>query len=411
MPAGTRTAAETSPVAAVAVELALAHLDRPFDYLVDAAQDAAAVPGARVRVRFAGQRVSGWILARRADSEHEGRLAWLERVVSPEPVLAPEIAELARAVADRYAGTLADVLRLAVPPRHARVEAESFETRAGGVGPAGPAGPGRWAQYPGGEELLAELAAGGRPRVVWAALPGQGGPDESWVGDLAAAAVATLLGGRGVLIVVPDHRDALRVAAGLEAVLGTGAVTVLTADLGPAERYRRFLAVRRGRARAVVGTRAAVFAPVADLGLVAVWDDGDDSYSDPHAPYPHARDVAVLRAHQQGAALVLGGHAVSVEGAALATAGWARVVVAPRQLVRRWAPRVVATGSDAELARDPAARGARLPSLAWRTAREALASGPVLVQVPRSGYLPGLGCAACRAPARCVRCGGPLGQA
>ncbi|MHB8451198.1 MAG: primosome assembly protein PriA, partial [Mycobacteriales bacterium] len=45
------------------------------------------------------------------------------------------------------------------------------------------------------------------------------------------------------------------------------------------------------------------------------------------------------------------------------------------------------------------------------TAREALASGPVLVQVPRSGYLPGLGCAACRAPARCVHCGGPLGQA
>ncbi len=67
------------------------------------------MPG-RVRVRFAGQLVDGFILARVAESEHEGRLAYLERVTSPEPVLTPEIAALAREVADRYAGTMADVL-------------------------------------------------------------------------------------------------------------------------------------------------------------------------------------------------------------------------------------------------------------------------------------------------------------
>ncbi|MGK5445851.1 primosomal protein N', partial [Micromonospora sp. URMC 105] len=77
-----------------------------------------------VKVRFAGQLVDGWLLERADDSGHTGRLAYLEKVVSPEPVLAPEIARLARAVADRYAGSLADVLRLAVPPRHARVEKE-----------------------------------------------------------------------------------------------------------------------------------------------------------------------------------------------------------------------------------------------------------------------------------------------
>ena len=83
------------------------------------------MPGARVRVRFAGKLVDGFLLERAETTEHEGKLARLEKVVSAEPVLTPEIVLLARAVADRYAGTLADVLRLAVPPRHARVEAEA----------------------------------------------------------------------------------------------------------------------------------------------------------------------------------------------------------------------------------------------------------------------------------------------
>ena len=116
--------AATLPVARVAVDVALAHLDRPFDYRVPAHLDEAAAPGVRVRVRFAGRLVDGFLLERVADTDHAGRLAWVDKVVSPEPVLTAEVAALCRAVADRYAGVLADVLRLAVPPRHARVEAE-----------------------------------------------------------------------------------------------------------------------------------------------------------------------------------------------------------------------------------------------------------------------------------------------
>ena len=112
------------PVARVAVDIPLAHLDRPFDYLVPERLAAQALPGVRVRVRFAGQLTDGFILERASASEHQGRLSYLERVVSAEQVLTPEIAGLARAVADRYAGTLADVLRLAIPQRHAATEAK-----------------------------------------------------------------------------------------------------------------------------------------------------------------------------------------------------------------------------------------------------------------------------------------------
>jgi primosomal protein N' (replication factor Y) len=127
-PAGTRrtatrarglpVAAATLPVARIAVDMPLAHLDRPFDYQVPESLSAAAVPGCRVRVRFAGRLTSGFVLERVAASEHGGRLAFLERVVSPEPVLTAEIAGLARAVADRYAGTLADVMRIGIKSSH-----------------------------------------------------------------------------------------------------------------------------------------------------------------------------------------------------------------------------------------------------------------------------------------------------
>ncbi|MGE5132155.1 MAG: primosomal protein N' [Gemmatimonadota bacterium] len=404
--------AQHLPVARVAVDVPLAHLDRPFDYLVPDKLADAAVPGCRVRVRFAGQLVSGFLLARLAASDHEGRLAPLERVVSPEPVLSPEIAALAREVADRYAGTLADVLRLAIPPRHAAAEAAAPGAAAdappGAAGPAAPPrpqppSPGPWSRYPAGEAFLHALAAGRAARAVWTALPGPHWPEE-----IARAAAATAAAGRGTVIVVPDARDLGLVDTALGQALGPGRHVCLAAGLGPAERYRRWLAVSRGTVQVAAGTRAAMFAPVRSLGLVVLWDDGDDLHAEPRAPYPHAREVLALRAHRAGAAALIGGFARTAEATSLVTSGWAAAVTPDRPLLRGQAPQVRAAGADHELARDEAARTARLPSIALRAARDGLADGPVLVQVPRRGYLTAGACARCRAPARCAACGGPL---
>ncbi|MFP5219990.1 MAG: primosomal protein N' [Actinomycetes bacterium] len=379
------------------METGLAHLDRPFDYLVpaDAADDAQ--PGVRVRVRFAGRQVAGYLLERAEASEHAGRLEPL-KVVSAEPVLSPEIAELAREVADRHAGTLPDVLRLAVPPRHARVEAEP--PREPAPAPSAPE-PGAWSRYPAGPGYLQALADGAAPRAVWSALPGPHWPEE-----VARAVRACLASDRGAVVVVPDGRDVARVAAALEA--SAVDAVALTAELGPAERYRRWLAVRRGAVRAVVGTRAAAFAPVERLGLVVVWDDGDDLHVEPRAPYPHVREVLLLRAHRAGAAALIGGHVRTAEGQLLVETGWAQPLAADRAVVRRVAPAVEGT-SDDQLARDPLARAARLPAVAFAAARSALDAGaPVLVQVPRRGWAPSVACARDREPARCPACAGPL---
>ncbi|MDX6253689.1 MAG: hypothetical protein QOJ11_23 [Frankiales bacterium] len=389
------------PVARVVVDSPLPHLDRLFDYAVPPELDQAAQPGVRVKVRFSGRLVAGYLLERASGTGHDGKLSPLAAVVSPEPVLTPEVARLARAVADRYAGTMADVLRLAVPPRHARVEkATPIEVRPV---PA-TAGPPRLTAYQNGTAFRSQLAAGGNPHAVWTVAAGR-----DWPADLADAVSAALEGGRGAVVVVPDARDVARVDAALTAALGSGRHVALTADLGPAERYRRFLALSRGAVRVAVGTRAAAFAPVRDLGLAVVWDDGDDLHAEPRAPYPHVRDVLVQRVHLGGAAIMVGGHAMTAEAALLLESGWAAPLAEPRAALRAAAPRVVSVGEDASLERDPGARAARLPTVAWLAAREALAQDlPVLVQVPRRGYQPTLACADCRTPARCGTCVGPL---
>jgi primosomal protein N' (replication factor Y) (superfamily II helicase) len=394
-------AAARLPVARVAVDVSLAHLDRPFDYLVPTRLDADAGPGCRVRVRFSGQLVDGYLLSREATSDHDGRLAFLERVVSPEPVLTPDIASLAREVADRYAGTLADVLRLAIPPRHAG--AEAARSLPPPSEPIPPQEPGPWSRYPAGAAFLAAIADGRAPRAAWSALPGP-----HWADEIARAAATAASSSRGALIVVPDTRDLAQVDAAIQARLGPRRHVCLTADLGPAERYRRWLSVLRGEVMIVAGLRSAMFAPVRDLGLAVIWDDGDDLHEEPRAPYPHAREVLALRAHRSKAAALIGGFARTAEATQLVASGWARPIVADRPTVRAHAPLIRGTGEDAELARDEAAAAARLPSLALRTAREALARGPVLVQVPRRGYLAAVACGRCREQARCTTCGGPL---
>ncbi len=446
----TEQAAAVDPVALVLVDVGLAHLDRPFEYVVPASMADSAVPGARVKVRFAGQDVDGYVLERAATADHDGALAPLRKVVSPEAVLTPQVLALSREMAARYAGTLGDVVRLAVPPRHATAEKNlpqgahitprqqagvlaAAEASAGGVPGVALAGavsgeavggtvpgeavggtvegapePGPWAGYPAGVSFLRHLASGDAPAASWLALPGQQ-VDSDWPAALAVAAATSLAAGRGALIVVPDHRDVDRVDAALQRRLGAGRHVRLTSGQGPQARYTAWLKVLRGHVRCVVGTRAAMFAPVRDLGLVAWWDDGDDLLVEQRAPYPHVREVLRARARLEGAALLSGGFTRTTSVQQWVESGEVRSVCADTAPRRQAAPRVVVAGEGTDVERDGAAAHAHLPPAAWRAAKAALEHGPVLIQVPRRGYLPSLSCQSCREPARCPRCHGPLG--
>ncbi len=389
--------AEADPVARVLVDIALAHLDRPFDYAVPTAMAGTAVPGARVKVRFAGQDVDGFVVERASTTDHTGRLQPLRRVVSAEPVLSPEVALLTETLARRYAGARSDVLRLAVPPRHAAAEKTVTDPSPARRPPTpGEARPTTWAEVEHAEPFLRRLADGGSPRAVWSAAPADDWP--AMVADAVAAAYAS---GRGSVVCVPDRRDVDRVDAALLARLGEGHHVCLTADDGPAARYRHFLAVSRGARRVVVGTRSAAFAPVHDLGLVVVWDDGDDLHAEPRAPYPHTREVLLTRAEQQGTAVLVGGVARTPEAQHLLASGWAHELVTPRAALRQRVRVEAVAAEDRSV-------GTRVPRAAYDAIRRGLQAGPVLVQTPRAGYAAALACDTCRTPARCTVCTGPL---
>lgn len=413
--AGPALAAEL-PVARVLLESSLPHLDRPFDYSVPADLDAAARPGVRVKVKFSGQELGGYLLERTAASDAGHPLVPLFKVVSPVPVLTPAVSELAGRVAARYAGTVSDVLRVAIPPRMAKMEkdyapgglldpalfAAGDDARA--EPPAAP--PSGWAEYHNGPAFLQHLGAGESPRAVLSALQGFG--PGGWPRMVAEAVAAVRRSGRGAVVVVPDYRDLDRVEAALLEHLPAGDVARLTADDGQTPRYRSFLRVLSGAAGVAVGTRSAAYAPVRNLGLVVCWDDGDDLHIEQRSPYAHAREVLLLRAAHEGAACLLAGHARSTETQRLVESGWARPIEAGRSVMRRTVPRVQNTADSFEQERDPLARIARLPGAAWRAAKEGLERGPVLVQVARAGYAPSLACERCREAARCTACNGPL---
>lgn len=418
-PASPRTSAgpplaASLPVARVLIESSLPHLDRPFDYSVPAEMADTAQAGVRVKVKFSGQELSGYVLERTAESDAGHDLVPLHKVVSPVAVLTPGLRELANRVAARYAGTVSDVLRVAIPPRVAKVEKEPAADEPGGQPAPGAAtqsvraeapGP-AWAEYRNGSAFLRHLNGGGSPRAVLSALQGFG--PGGWPRLIAEAVAAVRQSGRGAVVVVPDYRDLDRVQAALEELLPASDVARLTADDGQTPRYRSYLQVLNGTAGVAVGTRSAAYAPVRDLGLVVCWDDGDDLHIEQRSPYAHTREVLLLRAEQDGAACLLAGHSRSTEAQRLVDAGWAMPVDAARPVVRRTVPRVLNTADSFEQERDPLARIARLPGAAWRTAKDGLERGPVLVQVARSGYAPSLVCDRCREPARCQSCQGPL---
>lgn len=461
-----------NPVARVRVDSTLPQVDRTFDYRVPAELSEDAVPGARVRVLFNGHELTGYIEERAATTDWtRTSLLPLKSVLSRVPSVAPEIFVLAEALADRYASTVANVLRLAVPPRIAALDkkyapllpgyesaylgdsapvstsdapenaapehAESEPSTAAAassaavssatdpyawlatpgapapfvldppaLNPDAPDAASVFSDYENGAEFIEDVAAGAATRAVMTVLPGH--LEHTWADVLATALAAAATSGRGAIAVVPTAKNLDLLEAALAERLPADAFVRLSSDSTPHTRYHGFVKARLGRVPVVIGTRAAAYAPVANLGLVVCWDDGDSSLLEQRAPYCHARDVLLLRASAENTAALFAGFSMSSEAARLVRTRWASHVRAPRALVRDFSPRIFSTGSEFELARDPLAAMARIPHLAFEHARRALARGPVLVQVARSGYIPSFSCERCRMPARCGECSGPL---
>ena len=405
-------------IARILVDSPLPQLDRLLDYRIPEGM-AGIVPGVRVSVplRSAGRLAEGFVVELGSQQDYPGPLSDIAALISPVPVLRPEVWALARAVADRAAGSVSDILRLAIPPRQVRVE-KAWLAR-GAEAERAPIAPPTLDGYPDG---AVEAALDADERLVLAVPPGvaevggEVGGDVGgnvsggvWIGrwavTLAQAATRVVAAGRSAILVAPDYRDQEQLAAALGALLPAEAIVRLDARQSNPDRYRGLLRALGPAPVVLLGNRSVVYAPATRLGLIAIWNDGDPLLGEPLAPYVHARDAALVRQEQQGGALIIAGHTRTTEAERLVEVGYLREL----GLARPRHPRVIPTANIA--AQDRLAAQARIPSIAWREATAGSKTGPVLVQVARPGYAPGLRCVDCGESARCRVCDGPLHQA
>lgn len=389
-------------VARVLIDSPLPQLDRLFDYAVPPELADAVAPGIRVRVplRSAGRIVDGYLVELATSTDSTKPLSQLDAVVSTVPVLTDEVYRLARRCADRAAGSASDILRLIIPRRMVRAE-KAWLARDTASATADPLAPGaqEWAAqvlsaFPGLDEALA-----GGERVAVDAPPRPAERVGAWAELVAAAAIATLSRDKSAVLVVPDYRDQEQLIAALAGRVDPHAVVRDDARQSGPERYASYLRRLEPTPCIVLGNRSTVYSPAASVGMVALWDDGDPLLAEPLSPGVHARDAALLRQEAEHSALMFVGHTRTTDVERLVQHGWVREVPASRP----HKPRIVLPSAHEE-----EAGAARIPSRAFAAAREALATGPVLVQVARPGYSPVLVCAQCRTPTRCRHCGGPL---
>lgn len=444
-----KKAASHLPIARVVLDIQATHLGQLFDYLLEEKHSDAAQPGVMVRVRFGGQRVNG-IIWERADTSDTpmNAIRYIERIVSPRVLVPKQMRRDITAIADAYGGTIANILRVAMPGRVASVEKEPLATtqsmhagehvdnddgyrdsvmerrRADLLARSDSEFASISKTYEQSRQLRAALMQHqGFGAFVIDMLPGA----QMWARNVAWMAVTAMVAGTSAVLVMPGMREVWDVVHALEQSglrtfapdddgIYRGDVVVLSASLAPADRYRAYLAISEGRATCVVGTRAAMYAPVPDRALFAIFDDDAYQYADGMMPYANARGVCRLRAQLHDGVFIACGRARSVlsewesqttsvtlriAGPSVAIHGFADVLKAQAPPIR-WLNR-----DELNRLADPSI-GARVPHTAVRVLSKALERGPILFSIPADGVTESLSCAQCLKLARCLRCTGPL---
>jgi primosomal protein N' (replication factor Y) len=208
--------------------------------------------------------------------------------------------------------------------------------------------------------------------------------------------------GRGAIVLVPEIGLTAQTVSRLRGAFGDQ-VAVLHSGLSDGERADAWRLLRRGVRRVAVGARSAVFAPVADLGIVVVDEEHEASYKNNEAPRYHARDVAAVRARLEGARLVLGSATPSLEARALAGTRL-EVVRLPARVGMRPLPPVELV--DLRIA----PRVAETAAVPWsQRLDEAIAQvlerrEQAILLLNRRGWASFLQCPDCGEVRRCARC-------
>ena len=348
------------PVARVRVDTGVFHLDQLYDYAIPERISDEISVGVRVQLPFGGRETEGIVVERVEKGERAGELKPISKVLSPHPVATKKSLELFDAVAQRYAGNPWDIIRSAIPPRVASVD-KVFEGSA--------------------SKRIAHIKSSTTFLTFQPFVQAHRQLD---------SLVAQSFTSGSVLIVAPDEKDVDLI---IGSIASSGVTPLkLTAAMPRDQRYLNFLTAMNAEKCIVVGTRSAIFAPVANLSTIIVFKESSFDHYEVRSPGWNTREVAKIRSDNEDLKLVLTGFSPSVEVGYEIDKGKIKYVTSRQSVdVKAFTP------SD----------GALLPGRIFSDIRTALRNGPVLFLVPRKGYGNALLCAHCRNIALC-ECGGRL---
>ena len=384
-----------SAIARVAVVSNLPQLDKLFDYEIPEALLDVAVTGSRVIVPFGkgSKTFEGFIFEIDKSSSFEGKLAQIQEVIGDKSALDKSLIDLVTEVATRSAASVGEILKLAVPSHMPRAfKAHSLEAVSAAATHQDIAA----SMEPSFTEALIAVnsrhAVLVKPANLIVESAGSSISVPHWVQIMCDLAGENIRNGKSSILAVPDYRDQQVLLQAL-VFYGLGDVVAnYSQDQVKSKIYEGYLRALDRAARVVVGSRSVMLAPAYNLGTIAVFDDGDSSFTDQAAPYLNARDTALIRQSIQECSLVFLSHSRSTDVQRLVESGY----------IKEWTipfPRPKISVSDP---------GFRIDSHAFKAIKQGLESGSVLVQVASKGESTGLFCSACDEKLSCSNCSGPI---
>jgi primosomal protein N' (replication factor Y) len=344
------------PVAQICVDTGVFHLPDTYDYLVPEDLSESVVSGVFVKVPFGRTEVMGYVQSRDASQLDPKSLKLINKLISPIPLLTDELIEIIDLTCTRYACKPWDVIRSAIPARVAAAEKGYL-----------------------GQPIPKSIRS--KPKLDHRYTITKNLED---LPNTINEILGNLEKGEQLLLIVPDERDInqlLTFKLDVEPVL-------LTSDIPKSQRYENYLKTRFLQSSFIIGTRSAIFTPLASNSTIMIFNDGDESMYERRFPSWNVRDVAMLRSGEFSLHFI--GASPSLEIIRLAELGWIKSKNTKISQRERAIVHFADSGtSDIALM------------------KAGLKKGNVLVVMAETGYINAIACQKCRNQARC-ECGGKI---
>ncbi len=346
-------------------------VEGPFDYIVPERWQAKIQPGERVKVSFrTGTRI-GYVVGSAKSSSIRG-LKPILNLIDETPILDEKLLLLCRQAADYYCASWGEMIETALPDalRKGR-PLEPAGVRTGNLAPPplgfseryffDLSGESRWEEY---LKLIGQSLDAGHPAIL----------------------------------AVADNNAVRRAGEFIRSRIQAPVAFLCRNQPGELQEWAR---IKRGEARIVIGTRSCIFAPVNGPGVIIVDQENDSAYKQDQVPHYHCRELAVMRAKLEGAVLVLGADALSLEAYQMAAGCASGVQVLPRL---RDFPEVKVIDMQA-FRSFKKGRYAFLSKYLEDSILAALSAGEkILLFLNRRGFATFASCSSCGAVLKCDRC-------